>query len=417
MTACLRIVHINTVAGRGGAALAAGDLMRAQCRRGQDASMLVAAVYGNHPQTTVVPVTKDGSAGAADLYLDIVDCNDLLDHRTLRAADIVHLHNTHGDYFNPFWLTRLCSEHPVVWTLHDMHAFTGRCINSLDCERWRNGCGHCPHPEVPPVTLNDRSAEMWQLKREIASKVTVRLVTPSRWLAQRVAVSFLGDKPLTVIQNGVDEVTFQPADRTASRRRLGLPADGLYVGFVADRGIDTPLKGGEHVPRLAKTLRDRLGARLVTIGGTRREVDGDGILHLPHAFKPRDMATFYNSLDALVSLSSAENCPLSLLESLACGVPVVAFRVGGVGEIICDGANGRLVDPGDVPAVAQACADVFRIHGARREAVRGSVVPDHSVELTARRYDSVYLQAIRAHLTPRFVSGRPLPSSSQPRHD
>ena len=64
--------------------------------------------------------------------------------------DILHLHNLHGDYFDLGALLQVGEKVPTVQTLHDCWQFTGHCAHPGNCERWKSGCGQCPHLAAIP---------------------------------------------------------------------------------------------------------------------------------------------------------------------------------------------------------------------------------------------------------------------------
>lgn len=130
--------------------------------------------------------------------------------------DIIHLHNLHGDFINLpilfYYIKR--SNAKIVWTLHDCWAFTGRCpyFQITGCEQWKTGCTHCLFPrKAYPESYLDTSKMMWRLKRRMFTGIpNLTLVTPSRWLAELVAVSFLKEYQIKVIYNGIDLSVFKP---------------------------------------------------------------------------------------------------------------------------------------------------------------------------------------------------------------
>ena len=128
--------------------------------------------------------------------------------------DVIHLHNLHNSFLNLPMFFRYVKLHriPVVWTLHDCWAFTGRCpyFTLLGCEKWKTGCQGCPFSkEQYPVSRRDVSDQMWQIKRKAFTGVeNLTLVTPSQWLADLTRQSFLKEYPVQVIHNGIDLSVF-----------------------------------------------------------------------------------------------------------------------------------------------------------------------------------------------------------------
>ncbi|MHB0954792.1 MAG: glycosyltransferase [Pirellulaceae bacterium] len=171
-----------------------------------------------------------------------------------------------------------------------------------------------------------------------------------------------------VIPNGIDLERFQPGDRAVVRRQLGLPREGpliVSVGHLGER------KGHrETILALARLPND---VRLVLVGdqskahrGGKRELEelarSVGVLdrvvfagRQPFARVP----LYYQAADVSVLASWREGCPNVVLESLACGTPVVATDVGSVPLMIDDGLNGRIVPPRDAARLAAAIAETL----------------------------------------------------------
>ena len=181
----------------------------------------------------------------------------------------MHMHNLHGGYFDLRELPYLTHRVPTVITLHDAWMLTGHCAHWFDCDRWRTGCGECPHLDTHPALLRDKSAFNWRRKRGIYERSDLRLATPAQWLADRIGESMLGvpTEEIRVIPQGIDLAVFRPGDRSLARRELGLDDDlfvALFVGnltrleHVQGRG-DAGAGGGP--PRGTERAPDRRALR------------------------------------------------------------------------------------------------------------------------------------------------------------
>ncbi|NIA69016.1 glycosyltransferase [Pelagibius litoralis] len=292
--------------------------------------------------------------------------------------DVLHCHNLHGGYFDLRELARLGSELPVVLTLHDEWTFTGHCAYTLGCERWRNGCGQCPHLDVYPAIRRDGSAANWAAKRAIFNSSRLYVATPSRWLMERVKDSVLANAIVEakVIPNGIDLGVFKPGNRAEARHRLGLPADVLILLFTANRARVSPFKDYVTVRAAALEVARVLPQRRVLLlalgdAGPDEKVGDTEIRFVPYQSEEGTVASYYLAADVYLHAAHADNFPTTILEASACGLPVVATAVGGIPEQIdsldyhglregagsgdnAEKATGVLVPPGDSMAMAEA---------------------------------------------------------------
>ncbi len=275
------------------------------------------------------------------------------------APDVVHCHNLHGFYFDLRELPALSARIPLVLTLHDMWTFTGHCAYSLGCERWRLGCGRCPDLDIFPSVRRDATAFNLARKREIYRRSRLRVATPSRWLMDKVRSSVLAEGIIEarVIPYGVDLATFHPEGRPKARADLGLEADARVLLYAANLGAGNRFKDfatvQEAVARVAERLRDRRLILLVLGGSEAPRRDGP-VRIVPHVKDRALLAHYYRAADLFLHAAHEDNFPNTVLESLACGTPVVATAAGGIPEQIEHGVTGVLVPPKDPDAMAQA---------------------------------------------------------------
>jgi len=358
----MKILHINTLERSGGAARVAYRLCLAQREAGHDSQMLVGqkespASYTHRLEHRVAGNLRESYLQKGLLYYEVQGSHFLLEHPLVKNADILHLHNLHGGYFNPFSLALLGQVKPIVWTLHDMQAITGHCAHSFACEKWREGCAGCPNIDIYPKISIDSTARLWSDKRLIYNHAPFLLVAPSHWLEAKVQASIMANHSLKVIPNGVDTKVFKPYDKLEARQRLGLPAEAFVVGGVAQGGaLLNGWKGGEFtLEGLRQLFEQKSDSYYVSIGGLTRTIDCDGrIISLPSVESEEEMAWIYSAMDLYLMSSVAENCPLVVLEALACGVPVLAFATGGVPELVTNGVDGLVVGYCDVVEFCRA---------------------------------------------------------------
>jgi glycosyltransferase involved in cell wall biosynthesis len=354
----MNIVQINETTRQGGAALSMMRLHEGLLAAGHDSRVLAGwatdrdervAVVG--PLSIVDRLFYHGFNLLGLNYLGIPNARRVLEHPFVREADVVHLHNVHGGYISYRILPALSRLKPVVWTLHDMWALTGHCASSLDCARWRTGCGRCPHPELyPPIRL-DATALEWRLKRRLYRKSGLTVLCPSLWLTRLAREGMPQEVRVRHVPHGIDTAQFRPLDRAACRAALDLPAAKRILLLVA-QNTRNPYKNatllwdavrGLTAGTRAQTLLLVLGAG--GVGGA--DVGGAAVRELGYVDSETVKAQAYAAADVFAHPTRADNQPLVLQEAAACGCPMVSVDVGGVGEIVRHGETGLLAAPGD----------------------------------------------------------------------
>jgi glycosyltransferase involved in cell wall biosynthesis len=391
----MRILLLATSDRGGGAQRVAVDMLRLYRAGGHDARMLVRYKHGSDPAVSEADPYMGAAPWApalrlaermlkqapavrgtyrardwlrrtalpqrwADRRRGVEDFNYPYAHRLADAGpwqpDVIHAHNLHGDYFDLSALATLSARRPVVWTLHDAWALTGHCAYPIDCPRWRSGCGACPDLRRPPAVRRDATAENWRRKREIYAASSLAVATPSRWLMGLVDQSGWRPAQRRVVPNGVDRTVFQPGDQRAARAALGLPSDAFICMFVAYGATRNPYKDLTTVERAVRLAGEALpdsNLRFICVGGAGGQAGDTRISYTGHIADQRCLAQYYRAADLLLHAARADTFPLVVLEALACGTPVIATDVGGVGEQIVAGESGWLVPLGDSAAMAE----------------------------------------------------------------
>jgi L-malate glycosyltransferase len=178
------------------------------------------------------------------------------------------------------------------------------------------------------------------------------------------------------------------------RSECGWPADSVLCGVV---GAMTAEKGVELLAAIASRLPSEASrkARLVLLGGASAGAENIGGVAAFRAGFVDEVHAAMAGLDMLWHPATAEGLGTAVIDAMALGVPPVAFRVGGLPELIVDGASGLLVSPGDLPAFAQAAARLIKEPGLRRQlgqagpARAALFTVERMVAGTARTYETV----------------------------
>ena len=357
------ILHFNAIHAYGGAAQVALSLHREMRKRSVPSSFLFENYGDEAIEAGEIPLP---TKGRLDNWISAVDEISGFQGLTIgrvpesirRAAktenaDILHLHNLHGSALSYRALPRLSRIFKIVWTLHDMQAFTGHCAYSLECRKWEEHCGECPHLDVYPRMLIDRSREMQFFKKLIYAKSRTVVVCPSQWLKTDVEKSILAGQRTELIYNGIDIDFFRPAaselERDAIKRGLGIATGKTVVLFAAAGGANNAWKGGSF----AETFRRSGGNSFVFVEiGGKKEMRSSCDMSLGYVADRGYLRQLYQAADILMFPTLADNCPLVVLEAMACGCAIAAFATGGVPELVEDGVTGLYQATGNYDELA-----------------------------------------------------------------
>jgi glycosyltransferase involved in cell wall biosynthesis len=277
--------------------------------------------------------------------------------KELEGVDVVHLH-TVADWFDvPLWLETLPRRMGVAISLHDMWHVTGGCFLYRGCDRYASqthACDSCPILRWPANRLLARAAHSRKLRAY--RNCGACMVANSQWLAEIAGRSPIAKAcgGMRVILPGIDTTVFRPQDKNLCRKHLDLPADA----FIVVTGGASLTDANKNVPWLLEQL-----SHLPDLGGVIVLAFGDGAVPVPNGLNVRftgcirdryNLARLFAAADVVVSASLMETYGLTLVEAMACGTPVVAFRVGGIPEAAPDGEGAILCAPQDGAALIQA---------------------------------------------------------------
>ena len=320
---------------------------------------------------------------------------DITAHPAFRRADVVHLGWVNQGMLSLRGIGRLLrSGKPVVWTQHDMWAFTGLCHYAETCDGWLRSCGHCPLLRFPATC--DISHATFLRKRAAYAEGRLAIACCSDWLAglARRAPLFEG-KPVVSIPNPIDTRFFCPASQAEARRELGLPQDRRLLLFIAHKTTDER-KGVRYLIEATRHISAARHDVEVVVCGLESERLREAFALPAHVFgfstDRERLRRLYRAADVLMMPTLGDNLPNTIVEGMACGLPCAGFRVGGLPQMVHDGVDGELVPPRDALALAQAtlrllaegCRDSLA-NAARRNAETG-----YSEPAVAQRYIALY---------------------------
>jgi glycosyltransferase involved in cell wall biosynthesis len=276
--------------------------------------------------------------------------------------DIINLHWIAEGFIQIETLAKF--KQPMVWTLHDMWAFTGGCHYSDACERFTQTCGSCP--QLGTSRSRDLSNWIWRRKSNAWQELNLTLICPTHWLAGEARRSSLFHSvPIEVIPNGLNLSTFRPLDQHQARELLNLPQFRQLVLFGSMAGTGDRRKGFDLLQGALKQLsqsQQHPQLELVIFGKSRPENPPDLGFPTHYLGQLRDdlsLALAYSAADVMIVPSRQENLAQTATEALACGTPVVTFAQTGPADVVKHHQNGYLAQPGDIDSLAQGIAWVL----------------------------------------------------------
>jgi glycosyltransferase involved in cell wall biosynthesis len=328
--------------------------------------------------------------------------------RRMPRYDIAHVHLLDSFIGYRWFFRTLPRSAPVVWTLHDNMPLTGGCQSNFGCDHYLTGCGNCPQLQYRGP--KDGSRKTFQRKQAILNTVPDEQITFVS--ASRVQCEMARSSPMTSrfdvlhVPLSLDIERFRPGDKATAKQALGVDIHKLAVGFAAS-SLGRPNKGFSV---LAQAIRENpdLGDRivLVLVGMYEREgvhnKDFSSLacnkVALGWVHSEAAMIRAYQAMDVLVAPSYQESCGQTVMEAMACGVPVLGSDIGGIQDQIIEGENGYLFPaghPGRIAALIERFAKDREHKVVLGMRARHWVERRSSYEVVGARFAEIYRTALR----------------------
>jgi len=311
--------------------------------------------------------------------------------------DLYHFHSI-SSAISPMTARWIAKRYPCVWTFHDCSPFTGGCLypTLVDCDAFMRGCDDCPQlndwPMLAPI---DCTGLIQNYKRKIATENLFTAVVPSQWMAIEAMKSGFFSQGPVVIPNCIDTSIFKPSHKQEARHQLNLP-EHEFIVLVGAASLADKRKGIEYAINAFQKLPTK--PYVIAIGTANTSVDTlNSISRFSGFIKDKsDLALYYSAADVFLFPTLADNLPLTAIESMACGTPVIGFAVGGLPEIVDHDLNGWLVPSKDVDGlvagltIARTDADRLRHwveHGLQK--VKACYQPSTFLDRHLSLYDAL----------------------------
>jgi glycosyltransferase involved in cell wall biosynthesis len=323
----------------------------------------------------------------------------IVNQGAVKDADILHLHWTNSGFLSVDDLKKLVATgKPIVWTLHDMWAFTGGCHYSGTCDNYLRECGNCLF--LRDAGDNDLSHKGWLHKAALfAGAKNITFVTCSKWLAGVAKQSSLiKDLRVQAIPNPIDINIFSPKDKVNERAKRGIDPSAKIILFGA-ANINDKRKGISYLVDALNILKNNYPKRgniEMVIFGKNKHFDVTQLPFKVHELNlitsQEELAEIYSLADVFVTPSLEDNLPNTIMEALSCGTPVVAFNTGGIPEMINHRQNGYLAEFKSATDMAKGLHEILNLADATEfsDNARQKVLDNYTNEKVAQQYINLY---------------------------
>jgi len=413
----MKILIVNTSDIQGGAARAAYRLHKALIANNIDSQMLVQNKAGDdfsvigsttktqklldriNPFIDIIPSRSYKNRSKALFSSSWFSFSNVVDRINKIDPDIVHLHWVCRGMIKVEDLARIKA--PIIWSLHDMWAFTGGCHYNEGCNAYEKKCGNC---KVLASDKNkDLSSKTFKRKQKtFKQKQDITIVGLSRWLNDASKNSaLLRNYEHINLPNPIDTQIFKPFDKRKSRELWGLPINKKLILFGAIGATSDPRKGfTELCTALDEVSTDEVEFVVFGSSAPANPTNIDYKTHYVGCLSDDiSLVTLYSAVDVMVVPSLQENLSNAIMESLACGTPVVGFDIGGNSDLIEPEKNGYLAQPFESSSLKYGIDWV--LNNANYEELcrhaRDKVLHEFDSVMVAKKYVELYKQVLSSH--------------------
>ena len=310
----------------------------------------------------------------------------------IKNADLIHVHWINEGIYSDHFLKDM--NRPVVWTLHDMWPFTGGCHYTGECRKFTARCGSCEC--LGSTRTSDLSTKGQQRRIQEYKNARLQFVGCSRWISEEANASAVlkeSGKTCIPIANPIETRWFHARKKEECRKLLGIASDKKLILTGSINLRDTRKGASLLLEALRRLDPDRY--TLCTFGNPEGfDIGGIETFSFGSVFDDLHLSLIYSACDVFCAPSIQENLANTVMESLACGTPTVAFDIGGMPDMIRSGFNGSLAQPFDVLSLANAI-DETASKAYDAEKIASDTAARFGLVTIGKAYDEVYRNLLK----------------------
>lgn len=407
-----------------GAALACNRLLKALNKAGLDSKLLVQNKYSF--EENVISISKSQWEKVIIFFRFIYERiiiyfnekspkmrynysvansgKNIKNNSLIKDADIINIHWINQGYLSLKSIKKLAHlNKPVVWTLHDMWAFTGGCHYSMNCDHFLRECGNCPLLKFS--SKKDLSNRIWRKKEKYYKNLNLTIIALSGWLGKNAKESSLFKNfRIEVIPNPINVNVYRQIEKYKAIEKLNLPLD-KYLLLFGSMKISDERKGFHYFKECLEQLKSKYPeltnkVEIILFGSSQNgeleklpfKTNYLGMLH-----DENQICTVYNAATLFVLPSLEDNLPNTIMESLSCGTPVVAFNNSGISDLIDHQENGYLAKDRSVEDLAAGIHWVIENETRYAELcknARTKVMNNYTYEIVASKYKTLFKELL-----------------------
>lgn len=412
----IKVLHINNSDLNGGAAKAAYRIHKALLNNGVSSNMLV--VNKKSDEYNIIQCSNSSMTRFLDklrakldneikkIYdvkkdipwsVGLLNNNRIVEFINSSKYDIIHFHWINNATISINDIQKI--RKPIVWTMHDMWAFTGGCHYTGNCTLYMHNCEKCNYLKNGKYTF--LSKYLWFKKKRSYYNKNIFYVSPSKWLLEcaRKSTLLLNEK-IYNIPNCINLNIYKPIDKKNAREILNLDLNKKYILFGAIHSTIDNRKGFDLLIGALNELKkynkfDNLA--LLVFGASKPEIDILDSFEIIYFGKCEDDYTLnliYNSADVFVAPSREDNLPNTIVEALSCGIPCVGFEIGGIPDMIKHMENGYLAKPFSISDLSQGIIFAIDNFEYLTKNARISANNMFSMKRVSQMYKDIYMEIL-----------------------